>query len=156
MGIAEDLASVFDEIGTQVVIVGSDPPITESIDYAETDKPGVFSVTLRAGSAISVGAQINVVPTGEIYFIYSGFSEIFENALVVTTGRMFRASHRVKLKRRQATKDPITRKETESWEELEELWAYVTVPNTGNGLNVDADEVFFINSVLRLVCKPVE
>lgn len=154
MGIAEDLASVFDEIGTEVVLVGSSPVIKENIDFSETDKVGIFAVTLRAGSKIPVGSQIELSTTGENYFIYGGHNELFENASVIVSGRMFRASHRVKLVRRSVVKDPVTRKETETWAEVEEFWAYVSVPNTGNGLNVDADDVFFINSVLRLVCKP--
>jgi hypothetical protein len=156
MGIAEDLASVFDEIGTEVELVGSSPLVRESIDFAETDKVGIFAVTLRAGSAIPIGSQIRITSTNEHYFIYGGFNEIFENTPVIVSGRMFKATHRVKLMRRTIEKDPVTRQEVDTWTEVDEFWAYVTVPITGNGLNVDADEVFFINSVLRVVCRPSE
>ena len=156
MGIAEDLASVFDEIGTEVEIVGSDPAVRENIDFSETDKLGIFAVTLRSGSKISIGSEIKITSTNEHYFISGGFNEIFENAPVIVSGRMFKASHVVKLMRRSMVKDPVTRKETETWAEVEQFHAYVTVPNTGNGLNVDADETFFINSVVRVICKPTE
>ena len=153
-GIADDLASVFDEIGTEVELVGSSPVVKERIDFAETDKVGIFSVTLRAESKLSVGSQIKISASGEHYFIYGGASELFENSVVIYSGRMFKATHQVKLMRRAKIKDPVTRKEDETWEEIEQFWAYVSVPITGNGLNVDADEVFFVNSVLRLVGKP--
>lgn len=154
MTIADDLASVFDEIGTEVEVVGSSPVVKERIDFAETDKVGIYSITLRSGSKIPVGSQIKISATGEIYFIYGGAFELFENQSVIFSGRMFKGTHQVKLMRRTKTKDPVTRQEVESWDEVEQFWAYVSVPITGNGLNVDADEVFFVNSVLRLVCKP--
>ena len=154
VGIADDLASVFDEIGTEVELVGSSPVVTEFIDFAETDKVGIFSVTLRANSSIPLGSHIRITSTDDHYLIYGGFSELFENSPVVTTGRMFKCTHKVKLMRRTSVTDPVTRQKTTSWVEQEEFWAYVTVPITGNGLNVDADEVFFVNSVLRVVCKP--
>lgn len=155
MAIAEDLASVFDEIGTEVELVGSSPVAKERIDFSETDKVGIFAVTLRSGSKLAAGNQIKVSSTGEHYFIYGGAFELFENAPVIFSGRMFKATHQVKLMRRTKTKDPVTRQETESWDEVEQFWAYVSVPITGNGLNVDADDVFFVNSVLRLVGKPI-
>lgn len=154
MGIADDLASVFDEIGTEVELVGSSPVIKERIDYSETDKVGIFSVTLRSGSKLPIGSQIKVSASGEHYFIYGGASELFENETVIISGRMFKASHQVKLMRRTVVKNPVTREEEETWVEVEQFWAYVSVPVTGNGLNVDQDEVFFVNSVLRVVCKP--
>lgn len=154
MGIADDLASVFDEIGTEVELVGSSPVVKERIDYSETDKVGIYSVTIRAGSKLPVGSEIKISASGEHYFIYGGASELFENSVVITSGRMFQATHQVKLMRRSMEKDPVTRKETETWEEVEQFWAYVSVPITGNGLNTDADDVFFINSVLRLIGKP--
>ena len=154
-GIADDLASVFDEIGTEVELVGSSPVIKEKIDFSETDKVGIFAVTLRALSKIPLGSQIKVTATGEHYFVYGGSTELFENLPVIVSGRMFKASHQVKLMRRTIVKNPVTREEEETWVEVEQFWAYVSVPVTGNGLNADQDEVFFINSVLRVVCKPV-
>ena len=74
-GIADDLASVFDEIGTEVELVGSSPVVRERIDFAETDKVGIFAVTLRAGSKLSVGSHIKISASGEHYFIYGGASE---------------------------------------------------------------------------------
>ena len=156
MGISDDLASVFDEIGTEVELIGSDPVVRERLDYSETDKVGIFSVTLRAGSGIPTGSQIKISVTGEIYFIYGGASELFENEEVIFSGRMVKATHKVKLMRRTVAKDPVTRKETDVWTEVDEFWANASVPNTGNGLNVDADEVFFVNSVIRLICKPTQ
>ena len=155
MAISDDIASVFDEIGTEVEVFGSSPPIRERIDYSETDKVGIYSVTLRGGTKIPTGSQIKISATGEVYFIYGGAFELFENESVVFTGRMVKATHKVKLMRRAIAKDPVTRKETETWTEVEEFWANAAVPNTGNGLNTDYDEVFFVNSIVRLICKPL-
>ena len=153
MGIADDLASVFDEIGTEVEVVGSSPLITEYIDFEKTDKVGVFACTFRAATEISSGDILKVTATDEHYLVYGGFYEQFENESVVFDGKMFQCTHKIQLQRFLEVKDPVTREVIRSWPLIAEAWAYVTVPNTGNGLNVDEDDVFFVNSVVRVFCS---
>lgn len=151
MGISEDLAAVFDEIGTEFSVVGTTD--TEKLDIAVTDKVGIFTVTLRSATVISQGSLILEINTGKNYLVYSIVPEQFENTEVVKNCRAFLCTNTAKIQKLNSTKDPVTRKEIISFSDLETVPCYTVSPNTGNGLNSEFDNVLFSESVLRVVLK---
>lgn len=151
MGIADDLASVFDEIGTEF-----EHPTTletERLDVSPTDKVGVYAITIQDGSIFSAGDLAREVNTGAYYLLFFTVKEQFENAPVVTNGRAFLCGNTATLKQSVTVKDPVTRKETITWNTVFSVPCFVSPTNTGNGLNAETDNVMFVTSNMRVVMK---
>ena len=151
MGISDDLASVFDEIGAEFENVASGE--TERLDIESTDKVGIFSVTLRSNSVFSQGSLIREVTTGKNYLLYSSVPEQFENSVVVIASKAFLCNNTATIQSISAIKDPVTRKEVVSFVNEAVTPCYAVSSNTGNGLNSEFDNVLYTESVLRIVLK---
>ena len=151
MGISDDLASVFDEIGAEFENVASGE--TERLDIESTDKVGIFSVTLRSNSVFSQGSLLREVTTGKNYLLYSSVPEQFENFVVVMAAKAFLCTNTATIQSLSSVKDPVTRKEVVTF--INELVTpcYAVSSNTGNGLNSEFDNVLYTESVLRIVLK---
>lgn len=151
MGISEDLASVFDEIGAEFSLVSTGE--TERLDLSATDKVGIFSVTLRSDTIFPKSCLMREVTTGNHYIIYSTVPEQFENEVVVKTCRAFLCTNTAIIQTISTVKDPITRKEVVSFTDAETTPCYAASSNTGNGLNSEFDNVLFSESLLRVVLQ---
>ena len=151
MGISEDLASVFDEIGAEYELIPTGA--TEKLDISSTDKVGIFAATLRSGSIFSQGSLVREVTTGAHYLIYYVVSEQFENEVVVANARAFLCNNTAVVQTMVTTKDSVTRKESVTFTDALTTPCYAVSPNTGNGLNSEFDNVLFSESVLRVVLK---
>ena len=151
MGISEDLASVFDEIGSEFENVSSGE--TERLDIESTDKVGIFSVTLRSNSVFSQGSLLKEVTTGKHYLLYSSVPEQFENSVVVLASKAFLCANTAIVQSLSSVKDPVTRKEVSTFTNEVVTPCYAVSSNTGNGLNSEFDNVLFTESVLRIVLK---
>lgn len=151
MGISEDLASVFDEIGSEFENVASGE--TERLDIEPTDKVGIFSVTLRSNSVFSQGSLLKEVTTGKHYLLYSSVPEQFENSVVVLASKAFLCKNTAIVQSLSSVKDPVTRKEVSTFTNEVVTPCYAVSLNTGNGLNSEFDNVLYTESVLRIVLK---
>ena len=151
MGISEDLASVFDEIGAEFALVSTGE--TERLDLSATDKVGIFSVTLRSDTIFPKSCLIKETTTNQHYILYSSVSEQFENEVVVKTCRAFLCTNTAIIQSMSSIKDPVTRKEVVTFTNVETTPCYAVSPNTGNGLNSEFDNVLFSESLLRVVLQ---
>ena len=119
MGISEDLASVFDEIGAEFALVSTGE--TERLDLSATDKVGIFSVTLRSDTIFPKSCLIKETTTNQHYILYSSVSEQFENEVVVKTCRAFLCTNTAIIQSMSSVKDPVTRKEVVIFTNVETL-----------------------------------
>ena len=151
MGISEDLASVFDEIGAEFSLVSTGE--TERLDLSATDKVGIFSVTLRSDTICPKSCLMEELTTGNHYILYSSVPEQFENEVVVRTCKAFLCKNTATIQTMSTVKDPVTRKEVVSFTDVESTPCYAVSSNTGNGLNSEFDNVLFSESLLRVVLQ---
>ena len=151
MGISEDLASVFDEIGAEFSLVSTGE--TERLDLSATDKVGIFSVTLRSDTIFPKSCLMEELTTGNHYILYSSVPEQFENEVVVKTCKAFLCTNTATIQTISTVKDPVTRKEVVSFTDVESTPCYAVSSNTGNGLNSEFDNVLFSESLLRVVLQ---
>ena len=151
MGISDDLASVFDEIGAEFENVATGE--TERLDIESTDKVGIFSVTLRSNSVFSQGSLLREVTTGKSYLLYSSVPEQFENSVVVMASKAFLCTNIATVQSMSSVKDPVTRKEVIAFTNEVVTPCYAVSSNTGNGLNSEFDNVLYTESVLRIVLR---
>ena len=151
MGISDDLASVFDEIGAEFENVATGE--TERLDIESTDKVGIYSVTLRSNSVFSQGSLLKEVTTGKNYLLYSTVPEQFENSVVVMASKAFLCTNIATVQSMSSVKDPVTRKEVITFTNEVITPCYAVSSNTGNGLNSEFDNVLYTESVLRIVLR---
>lgn len=151
MAISDDLASVFDEIGSEVTVAGSSA--SEFVDYESTDKEGVFALTLRATTKIKSGDLISFTGSSEKYLVSYTFAEQFENAPVVFSCRMLKCQFLASFQRATTTADPITRAKVLTWTEFASAYVFGDSSNTGSGLNGETDNVLYNLSRGKVVCQ---
>jgi len=151
MTISDDLAVVFDEIGSEVSVAGT--LIKEFVDYESTDKEGVFALTLRASTGVKSGDLVTFTGSGEKFLVSYSFIEQFENAPVVFSCRMLKCQFLASFQRSAATTDPVTRAKVLTWVEYASVYVFGDSSNTGSGLNGETDNVLYSLFRGKVVCQ---
>jgi hypothetical protein len=125
-GLQDDLAAVFEEIGTLVEIVGSSPAIREYIDTeqnVQVSNPFIrehfIEGTLKASTAIQPGDILALVGKNLSYLVVNHSPELFENSVVIVSTTLYKCNVNVTVKRQTGTvKDPVTRQNTITWTDV--------------------------------------
>ena len=151
MGISEDLGLVLDEIGNQVVVLGTSPTVSEYIDYEETDRWGVFSVSLRYNSALKVGDIISSTASAEKFIICALNDELFENAGVTKSGFMMKCLFRGVFRRPSTIINTVTREKTISWNQIADT--YVVFDSKHQKMNGETNNVIYPIMSSEIICQ---
>ena len=151
MGISEDLGLVLDEIGNQVVVLGSSSTVSEYIDYEETDRWGVFSVSLRYNSALKVGDIISSTASAEKFIICALNDELFENAGVTKSGFMMKCLFRGVFRRPSTIINTVTREKTISWNQIADT--YVVFDSKHQKMNGETNNVIYPIMSSEIICQ---
>jgi hypothetical protein len=125
-GLQDDLASVFEEIGTLVEIVGSSPVVREYIDVeqnVQVSNPFIrehfIEGTLKAATKILPGSLLNFVGKNLTYLVVNHSPELFEDLVVIISTTLYKCNVVATVTRLTETvRDPVTRQITTSWEEV--------------------------------------
>ena len=151
MGISEDLGLVLDEIGNQVVVLGTSPTVSEYIDYEETDRWGVFSVSLRYNSTLKVGDVISSTVSAEKFIICTLNDELFENAGVTKSGFMMKCLFRGVFRRPSTITNTVTREKTISWNQIADT--YVVFDSKRQKMNGETNNVIYPTMSSEIICQ---
>lgn len=139
-GLQDDLAAVFEEIGTLVEIVGSSPVIREYIDVeqnVQVSNPFIrehfIEGTMKATTKIQPGSIITFVGKNLTYLVVNYSPELFEDQTVIISTTLYKCNTTATVQRLSSTvRDPVTRKLTPSWATICSLPAPITSSMRGN------------------------
>ena len=139
-GLQDDLAAVFEEIGTLVEIVGSSPVIREYIDVeqnVQVSNPFIrehfIEGTMKASTKIQPGSIIKFVGKNLTYLVVNYSPELFEDSVVIISTTLYKCNTTATLKRlSDSVRDPVTRKITPTWQTIQVLPAPITSSMRGN------------------------
>lgn len=139
-GLQDDLASVFEEIGTLVEIVGSSPVIREYIDVeqnVQVSNPFIrehfIEGTMKASTKIQPGSIIKFVGKNLTYLVVNYSPELFEDTTVIISTTLYKCNTTATVKRLSETgRDPVTRQKGQVWADVFVLPALITSAMRGN------------------------
>ena len=134
VGLQDDLASVFEEIGTLVEIVGSFPVVREYIDVeynVQVSNPFIrehfIEGTLKAATNIQPGSILDFVGKNMKYLIVNYSPELFEDQPVIISTTLYKCNTVATVKRQTSThRDPVTRQMVRPWTDIFTLPAPIT------------------------------
>ena len=150
MGIAEDLSAVFQEIGTQVKLLGTLPLVTEFVDGEKLDKEGFLLFTASSNTQISTGSVLEIEKNGKKYLTLFKEDQIFENNVVSSEFTCVTCRSEVTITEMVITKVAATREQVVSWNPIGIFPAYVAHAATGNKINTDNDQIYFDDKNKRI------
>lgn len=158
-GLQDDLASVFDEIGTLVEIVGSSPVVREYIDVeqnAQVSNPFIrehfIEGTLKASTKIQPGSILKLVGKNLTYLVVNYSPELFEDEAVIISTTLYKCNTTLTVKRLSGTvRDPVTRQMVPSWADVVTTPAPLTSALRGNPSDLNDYQPFLQYAVKEKV-----
>ena len=158
-GLQDDLASVFDEIGTLVEIVGSSPVVREYIDVeqnAQVSNPFIrehfIEGTLKASTKIQPGSILKLVGKNLTYLVVNYSPELFEDEAVIISTTLYKCNVTLTVQRLSGTvRDPVTRQMVPSWATIVTTAAPLTSALRGNPSDLNDYQPFLQYAVKEKV-----
>lgn len=156
----DDLASVFEEIGTLVEIVGSSPVIREYIDVeqnVQVSNPFIrehfIEGTLKAATKITPGELLKMVGKNLTYLVVNHSPELFEDEVVIISTTLYKCNAVVTVQRQSSTdRDPVTRQQTPDWTDIVTTPAPITSALRGSPSDLKDNYDFLQFSTKEKVC----
>ena len=150
VGLQDDLASVFEEIGTLVEIVGSSPVVREYIDVeqnVQVSNPFIrehfIEGTLKAQTKITPGELLLFVGKNLTYLVVNHSPELFEDEIVIISTTLYKCNAAVTVKRQSGTdRDPVTRQQVPVWADVFTSPAPVTSALRGSPSDLNDQQSF--------------
>ena len=150
VGLQDDLADVFSEIGTLVEIVGSSPVVREYIDVeqnVQVSNPFIrehfIEGTMKASTKIQPGNIISFVGKNLKYLVVNYSPELFENQTVIISTTLYKCNTTATVKRLSETdRDPVTRRKGQVWTDVFTLPAPITSALRGSSSDLNDYQPF--------------